>query len=258
MNKNLRKFIYFLVIINTAIILSSCATVPVQPPVYPTKEIYPQLPTPFLRHDVLHIVGPGETLWRISKMYDVEIQDIMRENNLEKPQELEMGQQLLIPQAAPIRPVIPLYRSKQWKYIIIHHSVTDEGNALSLFNLHLKRGFSGLGYHFIIDNGTSGKQAGQIEASPRWIKQQDGAHCRASGMNHRGIGICLVGNFSKEEVSEKQMDSLVYLVTTLRQYYKIPLNNIIGHGQVPGARTECPGKYFPWRDFKSNLRTLDK
>lgn len=258
MNKNLRKFIYFLAIINTAIILSSCATVPVQPPAYPTTEIYPQLTAPVFRQDISHIVGPGETLWRISRMYDVKIEDIMRENRLGKSTELEMGQRLLIPRAAPIRSVIPLYRSKQWKYIIIHHSVTDEGNALSLFNLHLKRGFSGLGYHFIIDNGTSGKQAGQIEASPRWIKQQDGAHCRASGMNHRGIGICLVGNFSKERVSREQMDSLIYLVTTLRKYYNIPLNNIIGHGQVPGARTECPGTYFPWRDFKNKLRRVDK
>ncbi len=254
MNKNLIKLVYLAAITGAAVILSSCTTVPVQPPGYPTTEIYPQLPPAVLRQDICHVVGPGETLWRISKMYDVKIEDIMRENKLGKSTELEMGQRLLIPQAAPIRPVIPLYRSSKWRYIIIHHSVTDEGNALSLFNIHLKRGFSSLGYQFIIDNGTSGKQAGQIEASPRWIKQQDGAHCRASGMNYKGIGICLVGNFSKEQVSQEQLDSLVYLVTTLRKYYNIPLKNIMGHGQVPGARTECPGIYFPWQEFKKRLR----
>jgi N-acetyl-anhydromuramyl-L-alanine amidase AmpD len=58
-------------------------------------------------------------------------------------------------------------------------------------------------------------------------------------------------------VPEKQMEALVYLVNILRKYYKIPQGHILGHGQVPGAKTECPGKYFPWREFyhKLNLNT---
>ena len=59
------------------------------------------------------------------------------------------------------------------------NTATDEGNALSLFTIHKRRGFTDLGYHFVIDNGTSGKGKGQIEVSPRWIKQRNGAHCKA-------------------------------------------------------------------------------
>ncbi len=256
LDKEMKRLIYLGLLICLAVILSSCATAPMKPPDIPTKEIYPQIPAPVLRQDIFHTIAPGETLWRISKMYDVKIEDIMRANNLRRPKELEMGQRLLIPQAVPLRPVIPLYKSKKWKYIIIHHSATDEGSSLSLFNLHLKRGFSGLGYHFVIDNGTHGKEDGHIEASPRWIKQQDGAHCKASGMNYRGIGICLVGNFSKEKVSKKQMDSLVYLIDVLAKYYNIPIRNIIGHGQVKGAKTECPGKFFPWDKFITKLKDI--
>jgi LysM repeat protein len=248
---------YSWVIIGLSIFLSSCARAPLKPSVYPTGEIYPTLPGPILRQDVFHIVAPGETLWRISKMYDVGMQDIIRANNLERPEKLEMGQRLIIPQAAPIRPVIPLYRTHKWKYIIIHHSATDEGNAFSLFNLHLRRGFASLGYHFIINNGTYGKGDGQIEVAPRWIRQEDGAHCISAGMNHMGIGICLVGNFSKERVSQKQLDALIYLVKILKNNYHIPEKNIMGHGQVPGARTECPGTYFPWEEFKKRLSASD-
>jgi len=247
------RFKYFWIIF--ACLLCSCATVPTQPPIYPTTEAYPPMPAHFLRQDIFHVVGPGETIWRLSKMYDVEMSGIMQANNLKRPQDLEMGQRILVPQAAPLRPVVPLYRSNKWKYIIIHHSATDQGNALSLFNAHLKRGFwQGLGYHFIIGNGTYGKKDGQIEASPRWVKQQDGAHCQAARMNYKGIGICLVGNFSKERVSAKQMDSLAYLVNILKEYYHVPPGNILGHGQVPGARTECPGKYFPWEELRSRLK----
>lgn len=240
-----------------AVTVSSCATAPTSPPAYPPREIVTPLPTvpaaPIVRSDICHIVAPGETLWRISKMYDVSIQDIMKENRL-WTKNLKMGQRLFVPQAAPIKPVIPLYRSVKWEYIIIHHSATDIGNALYFNKGHIKRGFwRGLGYHFVIDNGSLGKEDGQIEVSPRWLKQQDGAHCKASRMNYRGIGICLVGNFSEEDVSKEQMDSLVYLVSLLKKQYKIPDRNIMGHQDVRGANTECPGKYFPWRGFWSRL-----
>jgi len=245
----------FSLIVGLVFILSSCTTALIKPPVTPTKEIYPQLTSPILRQDVFHFVAPGETLWRISKMYDIKIEDIMRANNLKKPKELKMGQRLLIPQAAPIRPVVALYRSNKWKYIIIHHSATDEGNAFDLNELHRRKGWEGIGYDFVIDNGTNGKTDGQIEVSPRWTKQEDGAHCQALNMNSKGIGICLVGNFSKERVSQKQMASLVYLVNILKKYYKIHKDHIMGHGQVSGAKTECPGKYFPWKKFYNKLNS---
>ncbi|MFA6384420.1 MAG: N-acetylmuramoyl-L-alanine amidase, partial [Candidatus Omnitrophota bacterium] len=63
----------------------------------------------------------------------------------------------------------------------------------------------------------------------------------------------LVGNFSREKLSVKQLDSLVYLVNLLRKYYNIPRSNILGHSQVPGAATECPGLLFPWSEFKAKL-----
>ncbi len=163
----------------------------------------------------------------------------------------------LVPNAAPIITVIPLYPSKKWEYIIIHHSATDEGNSLYFDKYHQGKGWEGIGYHFVINNGTRNKQDGQIEVSPRWLKQQDGSHCRAGNMNERAIGICLVGNFNRKYVSSKQLDALAYLVNILRRYYKIPLKRIMGHNRVSGARTECPGKNFPWAKFKDRLNTLD-
>lgn len=248
----MKKFICSGIIIGLAIILSSCARAPIRPIVYPPKE------APILRKDVIHTVAPAETVWRIAKMYDVKPEDIMRANDLRRAKKLKMGQHLFVPQAAPVRAVVHLYPSTKWKYIVIHHSATDEGSALSFHNFHHQRGFErGLGYHFVIGNGTKGKEDGHIEVAPRWIKQEDGAHCKASDMNRKAIGICLVGNFNEERVSEKQMASLAYLVKRLRKYYKIPIKNIMGHGEVPGARTECPGKYFPWKEFESRLQMPD-
>lgn len=249
-----KKALRLLGVLILAVLTSSCAGVsqkPLQP--YQPVAAYPQIPAPAFRHDLFHTVAPAETLWRISKTYDVSMEEIMRANNLSNAAQLKMGQKLLIPKAAPAVPVIALYPSSKWKYIIIHHSATDEGSALAFHKSHRTKGWNSLGYHFIIDNGTSGKDDGYLEVSPRWIKQQNGAHCNSSGMNYKAIGICLVGNFSKEKVSAKQMEALVHLVDTLRDYYDIPLSRILKHRDVPGAKTECPGNYFPWAQFKSRL-----
>jgi len=249
----MRRVFYLGITIIISSLLSSCTTTPIKNPIYLPKEIYPQPTGSVLRQDVFHTVAPGETLWRISKIYDVPMQNILQANSLENKEELGKGQRLLIPNAAPVMPVISLYPSEKWRYIIIHHSATDKGSSLSFDKAHLLRGWDGVGYHFVIDNGTKGKDDGQIEVSPRWLNQENGSHCKAGSMNTKAIGICLVGDFSREVPTSRQMDALVYLVNRLRKYYRIPMSRIMGHGQVPGAKTECPGKNFPWRGLKSRL-----
>lgn len=205
--------------------------------------------------DLYHRVGPKETLWRISKTYGVSIQSIVDANKLKNAKSISAGQTLLIPKAAEIRPIIPVYNVRKWNYIVIHHTATEVGDAFSIDQLHHRRGFdNGLGYHFLIDNGTEGKQEGQIEVGPRWIKQMNGAHANAAGMNENGIGIAMIGNFSEHYVSEHQLRSLVFLTNSLRRHYHIPLDRVIRHRDVPGKNTECPGNYFPWSEFKRRLR----
>lgn len=193
-----------------------------------------------------HEVGPMETIWRLSRMYDVSPQSIYSANRLSPKDSLRIGQKLVIPNARMIRHVINIYRNPQWKYIILHHTATGKGNSKTIHGSHRQRGFRhGLGYHFLIDNGTLGKGDGQIEMSPRWIHQQPGAHCKAGGMNEKAIGISLVGNFNHEKPTPNQMQSLAFLLSTLRNYYRIPSSHIFRHRDVPGARTECPGKLLP-------------
>jgi len=206
------------------------------------------------RRTITHEVAPMESIWRIAKMYEVSEQSLYEANHLKPGDPIRIGQKLVIPNARGMRNVVPLYANSRWKYLVIHHSATEIGKATLIHNSHQDRGFwQGLGYDFLIDNGTLGKGDGQIEVSPRWIKQQTGAHCQAGGMNTKGIGIALVGNFNMEHPTPAQMESLVYLTTTLRQYYQIPVGNVLGHRDVTGAKTDCPGRNFPWQSFVRQL-----
>ena len=108
---------------------------------------------------------------------------------------------------------------------------------------HRARGWDELGYHFVIDNGHGGSD-GRVEVGSRWIKQKWGAHCGGTPnneYNNYGIGICLVGNFSKKLPSARQLRSLKKLLIFLMQRYNIPPSNVIGHRDAPGATTACPG-----------------
>ena len=54
--------------------------------------------------------------------------------------------------------------TRDWEWIIIHHSATRVGSAEVFDAAHRARGMiNGLAYHFVIDNGTVGKADGLIE-----------------------------------------------------------------------------------------------
>jgi len=247
-----------LVIFASVGVLSGCASSrqTVYQPSGPSSAISTVLPAPAgpLR-TVYHEVGPSETLWRISSIYSVDMATLMRVNNIKDPRQIKRGQKLLVPNTRGPRPNIPLYITTRWTHITIHHTATDVGSAYSIDGLHQKRGWeNGMGYHFLIDNGTRGKTMGQIEVGPRWIKQMDGAHTKASDYNKKSIGIAVVGNYSETGLPDKMLDSLVFLTITLKKFYRIPDQNINGHRDVPGAATECPGKFFPWSEFRRRIR----
>jgi LysM repeat protein len=229
--------------------ISGCVTVPRQPGIQRPYGIY-------------HIVGRGQTLYRIAKTYHIDINELMRINKITEPTQVRIGQKLFIPgvySPLPIEPYSPVsreevkklagpkFRASHWRYITLHHSATLEGNAECFDRNHRDRKMGGLFYHFVIGNGTLSGD-GEIEVGWRWRKQEE--------VNRPAdIQICLVGNFNIETVSNAQFDALVKLVNVLRKQYNISLINIRKHQDVADKFTECPGDNFA---FQRLLRELQK
>jgi len=230
-----------------ALLLPGCASTP--PSSYRINN------QPF-HHMATHIMAQGETVWRISKMYDVSVDEIVQLNHIGDVRDISIGTVLAIPSSLPPMPSyqfdkVPLYPNfTKWKYIIIHHTASDIGDAGSIDQYHRSRGYHSLGYHFLVGNGSKNKQrVGLIEPGPRWYHQQDGAHCKADNMNMKAIGLSIVGNYSKTYVLEEQISSLAFLTKKLMNYYSIPKSRVLPHRGVSGASTECPGNLFPWARF---------
>lgn len=119
--------------------------------------------------------------------------------------------------------------------IIIHCSATKEGMDFTVEDIdrwHRQRGFSGVGYHFII------RLDGSI--NPGRSMYQIGAHCK--GHNAHSIGICYVGGLStdgkpKDTRTAAQKDSLRALVEQLQEEF--PLATVHGHNEFSNKACPC-------------------
>lgn len=143
--------------------------------------------------------------------------------------------------------------SRRWTTIVIHHSATNRGGAREFDKFHRKKGWDELGYHFVIGNGTDTPD-GYVEVGPRWHKQKHGAHCKTPGnyYNEHGIGVCLVGDFTKTRPTRKQLASLTRLVRFLSDRCRISPGKITTHGIVTG-KTKCPGRRFSLARLQRSL-----
>jgi len=127
-------------------------------------------------------------------------------------------------------------RSKPTKYIVVHCSATENLSRFdwkSIDQMHRARGFSMVGYHFIIKkDGTiqKGRDLGAI-----------GAH--AVGFNNESVGICLIGgvnskNESVDNFTKEQKESLIKLLDCLKIEY--PSATVLGHKELPNVAKDCP------------------
>ncbi|EGW41233.1 N-acetylmuramoyl-L-alanine amidase [Desulfosporosinus sp. OT] len=134
-----------------------------------------------------------------------------------------------------------------WQKIVIHHSASPTEVRRSGKNVpvdadiirewHLSEGWGDIGYHFVImPDGSceNGRHLYQVEAN----RNED--HRKS-----RGIGVCLVGNFSETEVPEAQLRGLINKVAQLLRAFKLEVEDVELHRDVARVATECPGRYFP-------------
>ncbi len=116
------------------------------------------------------------------------------------------------------------------EYIVIHHTASPrETTVEDIRTWHKKRGFSDIGYHFVIDGEgivRKGRDLSKI-----------GAHVK--GLNWRAIGIAVTGDNTVPgmEWTEFQVDVLRTMIQAMRILF--PDAKVVGHRDL--RPTECPG-----------------
>lgn len=145
---------------------------------------------------------------------------------------------------------------KPWKYIVLHHTASEQGSVESIHAAHVQRKdrqgqpWLGIGYHFVIGNGR-GMADGEIAPTFRWKQQLAGAHAGVNEYNQQGIGIVLVGNFEQQPPTPAQCQAVKRLVSTLCRRFEISADRVVGHAAVKA--TACPGRKFPLSEVRASL-----
>lgn len=119
--------------------------------------------------------------------------------------------------------------------IILHCSATVEGKDYSVDTIrawHKKRGWSDIGYHFVIQLDGTISQGRPIDKS--------GAHTK--GNNKDSIGICYIGGLdaekkSKDTMTAKQNKSFRMLVLGIKTLFG---DHITIHGHNEFSSKACP------------------
>lgn len=132
------------------------------------------------------------------------------------------------------------------KEIIVHCSATPEGKDYSVSDIrrwHLARGFSDIGYHYVIYRDGSihkGREESKV-----------GAHCK--GHNSHSIGVCYIGGVEKDGKTPKdtrtdaQRKSLLVLLTELKQRY--PSAKIYPHYKFAAKACPCFNAEEEYKDI---------
>jgi len=135
------------------------------------------------------------------------------------------------------------------KQIVMHHSATRPlsvdglADAEAFARYHIQdRGWPGIGYDYVVGaNGTVYK-----------TNRNDVVNYHAGNANRISLGICLVGNFDLGGPPAPQWQSAVALVRELVTAYRIPVQRVIGHREVPAAKS-CPGRQFDMIRFRREV-----
>jgi hypothetical protein len=149
----------------------------------------------------------------------------------------------------------PVQRSR-WKFIIVHNSGTRQGSAKAFDYYHrrVRRMQNGMAYHFVVGNGTSTGD-GAIEIGERWRRQINGGHVHSDYLNNISLGICLVGDFNRDQPTRAQLEATEELIKYLRERCGKADGRVMGvrpHKEMnpPRWATDCPGDAFPYAWFR--------
>ncbi|HEX8701843.1 MAG TPA: N-acetylmuramoyl-L-alanine amidase [Myxococcaceae bacterium] len=136
--------------------------------------------------------------------------------------------------------------------IVLHHTGTNNGKGdLN----HMRNPAAKVSAHYMID--TDGKIYQLVDDKKRaWHAGPSQLHGKPTDVNGRSIGIEIVNDGSgKTPFTDAQYKALTQLTGFLKQEYKVPMENIVGHKDVavPKGRKSDPAANFDWSRLRKGI-----
>lgn len=164
----------------------------------------------------------------------------------------------------------------RWTHVVIHHSFTGDTQlpdavAVRKFHTSYRQGgdiITEAKYHELQAQGASGLQLPWQDIGYHWIVERlsdgrpwlikgrsmmkHGAHCKEAGMNRRGIGLCVIGNFDAAPPPEDLLEMTADETAWLCRMYRITVENVVAHRDFATYKS-CPGTKFDMNYFRERV-----
>ncbi|MEI2275726.1 N-acetylmuramoyl-L-alanine amidase [Sphingobacterium sp. ML3W] len=126
-------------------------------------------------------------------------------------------------------------------FVVIHHTAQDSlGQTIRTF--HSAK--AGVSSHYVV--GRDGKVVQMVNDLYRAHHAGLGKWGNDTDLNSSSIGIELDNNGTTDPWTDAQINALVQLLNYLKNTYKIPQANFIGHMDLAPSRKNDPSR-FPWK-----------
>jgi len=157
------------------------------------------------------------------------------------------------------------------KYIVWHTAAHGENgrdydtSASQIDAWHKARGWSGIGYHFVI------RKDGRIEAGRKLndddVLSRDEVGAHVYGINNESVGICFSGHGDiAPHTGEQRQAGIILTAKLMKQFGITSVDNVIGHREInklvdkglypTSYRTTktCPGKLVDMDEVRQQIK----
>lgn len=141
-----------------------------------------------------------------------------------------------LPKSTVAGNVYPARARSAITHLVVHHSAAPAGvDAERLAQYQVTtRGWPGIGCHFLVAADGSIAQTHHLET----------AVYHTTGQDANSVGVMFAGDFADMPPTPLQLDRGAHLIAWLAQELKIPNSRIVGHDELPGQSTSCPGRQW--------------
>jgi N-acetylmuramoyl-L-alanine amidase len=150
------------------------------------------------------------------------------------------------------------------QYLVVHTAAFEGRNCdrAMIDRWHRERGWSGIGYHYVILNDRHDRHPDGTLQEGRPTTTA-GAH--AMGLNSRSLGICCVGHGDRAPFTAAQRATLLALLSDLMDRHEVPADRVIGHrevnrlvqeghlGREHSTTKSCPGRMVDMDELRRDV-----
>ena len=125
------------------------------------------------------------------------------------------------------------------RYMGMHHSGGIQ-TVQDYHQMHLNKGWAGLGYHFMVDTDGTIYKGRPVNYVPAGIENA----------NQDSLQICAIGNFENMTMPDVQREAIKELIAYCKSSYGT-ISYLCGHKEK--MATDCPGSNYPLQTMKDTF-----